>query len=184
MADEALGCKAGVDGHEQHHVNVPEDVLEECDGRMGVEGHTDAHAGVTDGVDGAVEVGAGLVVDGHHVGAGVGHLTDEFLRFDDHQVHVRGLVADAAEGVHDREAEGDVGDEDAVHDVDMQPVGLTAIDHLHVAAEVHKVGRKERWGYEMVHCALYIGMSEAGVSWRWGGRGWVRCPACRCGRTS
>ena len=162
MADEALGGKAGVDGHKEHHVEVPEDVLEERDGRMGIEGHTDAHAGIADGVDGAVEVGAGLVVDGHHVGAGVGHLADEFLGLDDHQVHVRGLVADVAEGVHDREAEGDVGDEDAVHDVDMQPVGLAAIDHLHVAAEVHKVGRKERWGYEMVHCALYIRYERGG----------------------
>jgi hypothetical protein len=56
---------------------------------------------------------------------------------------VEDFLRGAADGFDDGRAEGDVGDEVAVHDVEVDPVGAGGIDCGHLFAEAGKVGRKD-----------------------------------------
>jgi hypothetical protein len=76
----------------------------------------------------------------HDACAAVTHLRDELLGFNDHQVGVEWLVAQALNVLDDGEAKGDIGDEDTVHNVEMEQVGAATVDHVDVALQVAEVG--------------------------------------------
>ena len=122
--DELLSTEARVDGHEEHHVQVAEDVLKHADRGMWVEHHACVYAEGFDLLDGAVDMGASLVVEGDDVGACLGEGLEVFLRLHDHQVDVEGLLGFLLDGLHHGDAKGDVGHEAAVHHVAVEPVGL------------------------------------------------------------
>ena len=143
VLDELLAAEAGVDGHEEYHVYVLDDVFKHVDGGVGIEGDACFHACLVYLLDGAVQVGAGFVVDVHHVGSEGFDLLGELAWVDYHEVHVEGFLAQLGYGFKYGETEADVGHEDAVHDVEMEPVGIAAVDHVDVFAQVGKVGRKE-----------------------------------------
>mmetsp|Transcript_2000 Transcript_2000/g.9027 ORF Transcript_2000/g.9027 Transcript_2000/m.9027 type:complete len:298 (-) Transcript_2000:14-907(-) len=146
--DEGLAAEAGVDGHDQDEVDAVEDVLEAFGGGSGVEDDARLASEVLDLVDGAVEVDGGRAfrVDGDDVGASLGEVRDAELGLDDHEVAVEHLVGDGAERVDDEGADGDVGDEAAVHDVDVDPLGAGLIDSLDLGAEGGEVGGEDGWG--------------------------------------
>ncbi len=64
----------------------------------------------------------------------------------DHQMHVEDLLRVRTERLHDVGADGDVGHEMPVHDVDMDPVAARRIDGAHLLAEPREVGREDRRG--------------------------------------
>ena len=101
--DEVLAAEAGIDGHDEGHVNVLKDFFEGDQWRGGVEGHAYAFAFVADLLDGSVEVGAGLDVDDDNVGPGSGEVVDVALRLLDHEV---GFDGDGAVGAYGREHYG------------------------------------------------------------------------------
>ena len=84
-------------------------------------------------------------------GACLGEAGDVFFGFDDHQMHVQQFRRGLADGLHHRESERDVGDEYAVHDVDMHPFGGASVDHLRIAFQVAEIGRQHRGGYDSLH---------------------------------
>jgi hypothetical protein len=45
--------------------------------------------------------------------------------------------------LEDREAKRDVRNKHTVHNVDMQPVGLTMIEHIDVPPQMGEIGREE-----------------------------------------
>ena len=91
-------------------------------------------------LDGAVQMGAGLVVHVHHHGTELGSLLNVIFRVLYHKVDVEGLGAHLAHGFYHREAERDVGHEDAVHHIEVEPVGLTLVNHLYITLQVNEVG--------------------------------------------
>ena len=140
---EGLAAEAGVDGHHQDEVALVEDVLDRGGRRRGVERHAGLRAELADAREAAVEVGAGLGVDGDDVGAGGDEGLEEGVGGRDHQVDVeRGPRAGAERRDHVG-AEGDVGDEMAVHHVDLHPVGAGGLDRGHLLAEAGEVGRED-----------------------------------------
>src|SRR3546814_9593418 len=66
--DEALPAKAGIDAHHQHQVDVFQYVIENLGGRGGVERNARPLAPRLDALDGAVDMGTGLGMDGDDVG--------------------------------------------------------------------------------------------------------------------
>ena len=88
-----------------------------------------------------VEMLGRLGLDRDVIGAGVG----EGLKIEvdglDHQVAIERLVAVRAQRRHQRRAEGDVGDEMAVHHVEVDPVRPRRRDVAHFLAENGEVGR-------------------------------------------
>ena len=81
-----------------------------------------------------------LVMDVHHHRTEFGGLLDVTFRALYHVVHVEGFLTDLRYCLENGEAEGDVGDERAVHHVEVKPVSLTTVDHVDVAVEMKEVG--------------------------------------------
>ena len=93
----------------------------------------------------AIQVTVGLGVHGDDVGAGLGVLREVGLRRIDHQVHVERLRGVLADGADHRRAERQIGDEVAVHHVDMHEVATGFVDGAHLLAQSGEVGREDRW---------------------------------------
>ena len=136
-------AEAGIDAHEQDDIEVLEDVLQGVDGRMGIEGNACFHACCLDLLDSAVQVGGRLSVDGKDVGTRAGECLNVALGLDNHQMDVQGFTGCLFYVLHNRQAVGDVGDENAVHDVEMEPIGIAAVDHFDVSAQMEEVGREQ-----------------------------------------
>ena len=116
-----------------------------CDRSGGIDDHGGFAAVRADQMERAIQVHAGFLMDGDPVGAGFGEGGDEVVGILDHQVAVERHVADGfAERGDDRRADGDVGDEVAVHDVDVKN-GAAAVDGgLRLSAELREVGGENR----------------------------------------
>ena len=147
--DELLPTKAWVDRHEEHQIQVSEDVFQHADGRMRVEYHAGMDAEGFDLLHSTVDVFAGLVVEGDDVGASLGEGLEVFLGFHNHQVDIQWLLGFLLDGLHHGDAEGDVGHKAAVHHVAVEPVGLAAVDHLDVGFQVEEVGGEKGRGYQV-----------------------------------
>lgn len=64
-----------------------------------------------------------------------------------HQVAVQGLVGDRAQSIHDQGADGDVGDEAPIHNVNMYPVATRSVNgcHLHKEARTYCKASASGW---------------------------------------
>src|SRR5690606_12050337 len=67
------------------------------------------------------------------------------LRLDHHQVHVERERREAPDRLDDLGAVGEVRDETAVHDVDVDPVGAALDAHGDLVAQPGEVGAQEGW---------------------------------------
>ncbi len=74
-----------------------------------------------------MEVGRGFDVDGQDVGPGIDVFVEVLLRSFDHEVNVDRYIDRPFCGLYHRCAERQVGDEVAVHDIDVDPIG-SALD--------------------------------------------------------
>ena len=151
VLDKLLSAKAGIHGHEEHHVDIADDIGEHAHGGAGVEGDACLHACLVYLVDDATDVGTGFVVYIHHHGAQGFDLGDELLGLHNHKVHVEGLLAEAGYMLKHGKTEGDVGDKHAIHHVEVEPVGLTAVDHIYIACQVGEIGSQQRRGNHRTH---------------------------------
>ena len=96
-------------------------------------------ASFLDLLDQAFQVHGGFHVNPQPVGPGRDESLDVALGILDHQVDVQGQSGGPAQGFGHRGADGDIGDEMAVHDVHVNPVdaGLLRFpDVLRQAAEI------------------------------------------------
>ena len=118
---------------------------------MWIQGHTWTHAGLPDGAQCSVQVNASLCMNRENVGTQIGKMSDIPVGCFNHEVHVEGLFGMTANGSNDRHAITDVGDEHAVHDINVVPIGVTVVYHGYVAGQVSKVSGEQRGGDEVCH---------------------------------
>ena len=90
------------------------------------------------------------------------------LRFDYHQVGIQGQVGVGLKALNDHGAEGDVGDEPAIHDVQMDIVGACFGSFGDLLAQPGEVGGEDGRGQFYLRARIH-GQSPA-VFWRLGGR--------------
>ena len=109
-----------------------------------VERDAGAFAELPDDLERAVEVRPGLGVDGESVGAGLGEGGEIGIGRRDHQMDVERLLRVRPDRFHDIGPDRDVGDEVAVHHVDMDPVGAGRVDGAHLLAKSGEVGGEDR----------------------------------------
>lgn len=58
-----------------------------------------------------------------------------------------------------RKPERDVRHEDAVHHVDVDPLGLAAVEHRDVVGQMAEIGREDRGGYDSWHNpSVFVGL--------------------------
>ena len=140
---ELLAAEAGIDAHDEDMMHHGKDFDEGLDGGGGVDDDGGLHAVMGDLLEGAMKVAADLLVDGHHVCTGFGEVGDEVVGVFDHHVAVEGEFGDGAEGLDHGRAEGDVGDEVAVHDVDVDDGAATALGGCDFVGQVGEVGGED-----------------------------------------
>ena len=108
---------------------------------------------------------AGLVVHADPVGPGVGKGGDELVGVLDHQVAIERQAGGLAQALDHRGADGDVGDEMAVHDVDVDDGAAAALGRGNLVGQVGEVGGEDG-GKQLDH-----------VRFRVDSRGTSPCPA-------
>jgi hypothetical protein len=144
--DEFLAAKAGVHGHHADQVHE----VEQGSGRLGrgagVEGEACLGTRGADGLKRAVDVRTGLHMGCDHIGTGIGEGLDVGIDGCDHQVNVHHRLDVRADRGAGGGAEGDVGHEMAVHDIDVNPVRALCLDRLNLGAEIGEVGREDGRG--------------------------------------
>lgn len=175
--NEALATESGVDGHDENEIAELKHVFNCGCGGGWVENDTGLAAEISDEVERSVEVNSTLTlaVDGDDVGASVGELGDDEVGFDNHEVNIEGFASDWAESVDDERADGDVGHESTVHDVDVNPVAAGLIDGANLVTQLGEVCGENRRGYD-----------DLALLWGWhvdrGARGEAACVGCGDGR--
>ena len=63
-------------------------------------------------------------------GPDLGEVSHTELRLHNHQVAVKDLVGGRADSLHNHRANGDVGDESAVHHIDVDPIASSGVNGL------------------------------------------------------
>ena len=78
----------------------------------------------------------------HNGGTGVAHTRNVSVWVNYHQVDVQRFGGTPCDGIDYGKTEGYIGDEYAVHDIEMIPIGLGCFEHCEVAVKVAEIGRK------------------------------------------
>ena len=87
-----------------------------------------------------MKMGTGFLMDRHDVGAQSFHFGNELFRVFYHQVYVKWFLGLTGNGLHDRKAERDIGNEDPIHHIQMNPVAVTGIEHHDIAVQLTEIG--------------------------------------------
>ena len=132
-------------------------MFDERDRARGVQHGAGLLAQLTDLGEDAVQVDRRRRLTRHEqvVGAGAREVLEVALGLHHHQVDVEWLRRRLAHGCDDQRAEADVGNEAAVHDVDMDPVGAGRVDRANLVGKAAQVSGKNRRGNDgRLHAAL------------------------------
>jgi hypothetical protein len=159
--NEFLAAESGIDAHHEHVVNEVENFGKHFHGSSGIEDDAGLAAVGADEMKRAVKMDAGFLVNGNPVSTGIGEFGDEEIGILDHQVAIEGNRDDFSEPLHDGRANGDVGNEVAIHDVDVED-GAAAVDgQLRFGAELREIGGEDGGGEFDFHEAIVapVGMS-------------------------
>ncbi len=112
---------------------------------MGVQGNAGSFSEGPDLLYRPVKVRTGLGMDSNHICACIGERLNVFFGLDDHQVHIDHAFGGSADGFHDERPDRDIGDESAVHDIDVDPIGPSGVHSLDFSRKAAKIRRKDRW---------------------------------------
>jgi hypothetical protein len=85
-------------------------------------------------------------MDGDRIRPRLGEVGEERIDRGDHQVDVERLGGVRPQRLHHRRPDGQVGDEMAVHDIDVDPVRPRLVDRADLLAEPGEIGRKDGRG--------------------------------------
>src|SRR5712692_4127785 len=150
FGDELLAAEAGVDGHDKHHVDQGEYIFEQEDGGRWVERDCCHFARYSDLLDDAVQVRANLLVDDNHAGSGLCEILDVSFGVGNHQVGFEREPGAAAHRLDDHWPHCNIGDEMAVHDIDLDALAAPCLGLVYLFAEAGEVGGKYG-GYNTNH---------------------------------
>ena len=137
--DKLLPAKTRIHTHDEHVVNHGENIDQQIDASGRIDDHAGFHSVVQDHLQRAVQVRAGLVMDAEPVGARISEGGDELVGVIDHQVAVERQAGTFAQAGHHGWTDGDVGDEVAVHDVDVDGGAATALGRGNLVGQVCEI---------------------------------------------
>ena len=143
--DELLAPEAGVDGHDQQEIDIGQDRLDQAERRRRVQGDPGFEPLFADHRDRPVKMGRRLHMDRDPVAPGLREGVDVLFGIFDHQVDVEGKFRGFPDRGDEPRADRDVGDEMAVHDVDVNPVRSRGLDGNDLFAETAEVRRQDGW---------------------------------------
>ncbi len=152
---EALAAESGLNGHDEDEIDLFEIRDDLVGGGVGIDRDSGEAFGAADLLEGFEDRVFGFGVDGDEIGAGFGEGVDVEMRVVEHQVDVEKEFRAFAKGGDGGGAEGEVGDEMAIHDVDVEPAEGKLLDELGAGDEVAVIsgenGRSENVGMDIGH---------------------------------
>ena len=121
-----------MDRHDEEQVDVPQERTRFFEWRGGIQDDPRTDSRIADLSERRAYIMLALDVDREIVDTGVGKGLHEVLRMRDHQMRVEGDLGQCPDRLDDRRAHRQVGDEVAIHDVDVEHVrpGLGGFAHL------------------------------------------------------
>ena len=119
--NEFLSREAGIDAHDQRHVDIGGKPAQTGNVRAGIEGQTGLAAQTADFRQRALRMRIGFRMNDEHIRAGITERGNMPGGVRNHQVHIEEKGCAAAQGLDDGSPEGDVGHKDAVHHIKVQP---------------------------------------------------------------
>jgi hypothetical protein len=139
--DKTLAAKAGIDRHQQHHVDLVHHIFQAVQRGRRIEDQPGSATAIADVLESAVDVVAGFRVKGDVRRAGGGKIGDDPIHRLDHQVRVnrRGHAVFAQRLAHQR-TDGQIGDIMVVHHIEMHPVRARRQHRVHFRAQPSEVG--------------------------------------------
>ena len=111
---------------------------------MRIQGDSCFHFLGPDGLKSSVKVSARLIMHGQYVGSQIMKCINVPIGIDNHQVHIQWLFGVFGNGFHHRHTKTDVGNEHAVHDIQMKPIRLRRVDDLYITLQIGKICRQNR----------------------------------------
>ena len=115
-------------------------MVQHLHGGSGVEHQTCLATMVTNELQRAVHMAAGLGVEGDDVGTCLGEQRNERIDGFDHQVHVNPDLDVRADGLAHQRADGEVGHVVVVHHVKVNQICAGLFDGAHLFTQAGKVG--------------------------------------------
>ena len=103
---------------------------------------TPAPAERLDLLHGPVQVNAPFLVNDERVRTGLGEGFEKLVGVVDHQMHFEGQPRDGPQPLDDDRAEGQVGNEVAVHYVDVNSIGPPLLRLAHLLCQAGHIGRE------------------------------------------
>src|SRR5262249_47644078 len=85
----------------------------------------------------------GLDVHRNDVRSGLGEGFEVRIAWRDHQMDIERLFGERTNRANHVRPDGNVGDEMAVHDIDMDPIGAGGVDRAYFLAEFGKIGGQD-----------------------------------------
>jgi hypothetical protein len=153
--DKGLATETWVHAHDENMVDQGKNFVERLD-RCG---RVNYHSGLTsmccDQMKGAIQMDAGFLVDGDPIGTRFCKCGDKLVRSFNHEVTIERNFRDFAKRGQDRWSDGDIGDEVAIHHVDVEDGGAPCDSSLGFCAEASEVSGKDG-GSELDHRILQL----------------------------
>ena len=144
--DELLVPETRIHGHDQHLVQVLNDLLQHGRRRRRVDGDSGALAERPDPLHRAVQIVVALPVDEERIGAGLDELVQKEIGIRDHQMDLERELGRPPKGLDDRRAHGQIRHEMSVHHVDVDPVGSSLFRLGYLLAQPGEVRGENRRG--------------------------------------
>jgi len=136
---EFLAAETGIDRHHANQINFMNDVLKRLNGGMGIDSDPGFAARVPDLLNIALQMRASLNVNGNIRGTSPGKCFHVTLGLHDHKMNIKRSRSMPADRLDDRESHGYIGNKDAVHDINMDPIRFAVIDHTYLIGKVGEV---------------------------------------------
>ena len=144
--NEVLAAVTRIHAHDQDVIDDVEHIFQQEGAGSGIDNNTRLGAVILDHMERAVEVAAHFVVHTDTVGARLDEDGRIGIGVLDHQMMVKLEIFERTpDGFGDGGPHGEVGDEVAVHDVDVNHAGAGLLDGLDLFAQTRKVSRENGW---------------------------------------
>ena len=141
IGQKALTTESRIDAHDQDEVDVGQHVLQHALVGMRIETDPGSLSALANLRQGSLEVRTRFGVDGDYICARVGICIDGALWLDNHQVHIHRFGGRPCSRLHHGWADREVGNEAAIHHVNVDPVGSSRLNGSDLVRQAPKICR-------------------------------------------
>lgn len=126
---------------------------------MWIDGNTCTHSFFLYGVNSSVKMGRRLEVYCQNISACFFEVINVLFRFYNHQVNIERLLRNSLHRFYHGQPKRNIRNKSPIHNITMNPIGFTAIEHFNFIPEAKEVSRENR-GCNQRHAAKIVRSSQ------------------------